>query len=298
MKAKIRNALVTWNNPPTKDWDDLVAMLNPAYMVGQLERGEAGTLHWQFAVQWQNPRSFAAIKKDLPSLTLRRSELGRRSNLLPEGRHQGLRTLGVWHKAYGRLRQGTGRGLGDLVPARRRGQVQGNSRQNSNQAPGQFGAHSPPESQIHRPNRCARSLDLGRSRSRQEPLCPPCWEPRVTTLSSTISGGMAIRARRSSSWRTLTRKRSSSFTTTSRFGRTAGVHWRDQGGAVAPIHRWLVVTSNYSIMDILKDLEDRQLREAITVGSCGLRCSAATRSRTGTPTRPSPPRLWPPSLNE
>ena len=29
-------------------------------------RGEAGTLHWQFAVQWQNPRSFAAIKKDLP----------------------------------------------------------------------------------------------------------------------------------------------------------------------------------------------------------------------------------------
>ena len=66
MKAKIRNALVTWNNPPTKDWDELVAMLSPAYMVGQLERGEAGTLHWQFAVQWQNPRSFAAIKKDLP----------------------------------------------------------------------------------------------------------------------------------------------------------------------------------------------------------------------------------------
>ena len=182
MKAKIRNALVTWNNPPTKDWDDLVAMLNPAYMVGQLERGEAGTLHWQFAVQWQNPRSFAAIKKDLPSLTLRRSELGRRSNLLPEGRHQGLRTLGVWHKAYGRLRQGTGRGLGDLVPARRRGQVQGNSRQNSNQAPGQFGAHSPPESQIHRPNRCARSLDLGAlQESARATLPAKCWEPRVTT---------------------------------------------------------------------------------------------------------------------
>ena len=27
------------NNPPTKDWDELVAMLSPAYMVGQLERG-------------------------------------------------------------------------------------------------------------------------------------------------------------------------------------------------------------------------------------------------------------------
>ena len=105
MKAKIRNALVTWNNPPTKDWDELVAMLSPAYMVGQLERGEAGTLHWQFAVQWQNPRSFAAIKKDLPLAHFEGGqELGRRSNLLPEGRHQGLRTLGVWHKAYGRLR--------------------------------------------------------------------------------------------------------------------------------------------------------------------------------------------------
>ena len=66
MKAKIRNAMVTWNNPPTREWDDLVAMLNPAYMVGQLERGENGTLHWQFAIQWSHSRSFAAIKKDLP----------------------------------------------------------------------------------------------------------------------------------------------------------------------------------------------------------------------------------------
>ena len=47
--------------------------------------------------------------------------------------------------------------------------------------------------------------------------------------------------------------------------------WADRWGSLArprgrgcPIHRWLVVTSNYSIMDILKDLEDRQLREAIT----------------------------------
>ena len=39
MKAKIRNALVTRNNPPTKDWDELVAMLSPAYMVGQLNAG-------------------------------------------------------------------------------------------------------------------------------------------------------------------------------------------------------------------------------------------------------------------
>ena len=37
-----------------------------------------------------------------------------------------------------------------------------------------------------------------------------------------------------------------------------------KGGAVAPNHRWLVVTSNYSIHEILKDLEDRQLAQAIT----------------------------------
>ena len=36
-----------------------------------------------------------------------------------------------------------------------------------------------------------------------------------------------------------------------------------KGGAVAPSHRWLVVTSNCSIADILADLEDRELRTAI-----------------------------------
>ena len=57
--------MVTWNNPPTREWDDLVAMLNPAYMVGQLERGERyvalAVCHPVVAL-----RSFAAIKKDLP----------------------------------------------------------------------------------------------------------------------------------------------------------------------------------------------------------------------------------------
>ena len=299
MKAKIRNALVTWNNPPTKDWDELVAMLSPAYMVGQLERGEAGTLHWQFAVQWQNPRSFAAIRKDLPLAHF--EEVRSWAAAVTYCQKADTRDSGPWEFGT-RPTGGSGKAQAEdwetWYQLAAEGQVQGNSRQNSNQAPGQFGAHSPPESQIHRPNRCARSLDLGRSGVGKSHFARQVLGAEGYYLSSTISGGTAIRARRSSSWRTLTRKRSSSFTTTSRFGRTAGVHWRDQGGAVAPIHRWLVVTSNYSIMDILKDLEDRQLRRPSLVGSCGLRCSAATRSRTGTPTRPSPPRLWPPSLNE
>ena len=54
----------------------MVAMLNPAYMVGQLERGENGTLHWQFAIQWSHSRSFAAIKKDLPLAHFERSVMG------------------------------------------------------------------------------------------------------------------------------------------------------------------------------------------------------------------------------
>ena len=170
MKAKIRNALVTWNNPPTKDWDDLVAMLNPAYMVGQLERGEAGTLHWQFAVQWQNPRSFAAIKKDLPSLTLRRSELGRRSNLLPEGRHQdsgpwefGTRPTGGsgkaqaedWETWYQLAAEGKFKEIPAKIQIKHLGNLSAFTARISNSSTKQM---------------CA-SLDLGRSRSRQEPLC-------------------------------------------------------------------------------------------------------------------------------
>ena len=202
---------------------------------------------------------------------------------------QGLRA------AQARHRPRTGR-LGTSSPPRASSRK---FRQNSNQAPGQFGAHSPPESQIHRPNRCARSLDLGRSRSRQEPLCPPSagsrgllpklnnkwWDgyqsQKVVIMEDVDKETVKFLHHHLKIW-----------------ADRWGVHWRDQGGAVAPIHRWLVVTSNYSIMDILKDLEDRQLRRPSLVGSCGLRCSAATRSRTGTPTRPSPPRLWPPSLNE
>ena len=107
-------------------------------------------------------------------------------------------------------------------------------RQNSNQAPGQFG-------RIHRQN--LKFIDqtdvrgvwiwgaqeVGKSHFARQVLGAEGYY-----LSSTISGGTAIRARRSSSWRTLTRKQSSSFTTTSRFGRTAGVHWRDQGGRGCP----------------------------------------------------------------
>ena len=49
-----------------QDWDDLVAMLNPAYMVGQLERGGRQGRSIGSSLSVAEPRSFAAIKKDLP----------------------------------------------------------------------------------------------------------------------------------------------------------------------------------------------------------------------------------------
>ena len=235
MKAKIRNALVTWNNPPTKDWDELVAMLSPAYMVGQLERGEAGTLHWQFAVQWQNPRSFAAIKKDLPLAHF--EEVKSWTAAVTYCQKADTRDSGPWE--FG------------TRPTGGSGKAQAEDWETWYQlaAEGKF-AEIPPKfksstwaiwsaftariSNSSTKQMCAESGFGALQESARATLPAKCWEPRVTTLSSTISGGTAIRARRSSSWRTLTRKRSSSFTTTSRFGRTAGVHWRDQGGAVAP----------------------------------------------------------------
>ena len=45
--------------------------------------------------------------------------------------------------------------------------------------------------------------------------------------------------------------------------RPLGLHRRDERRSGCPSHRWLVVTSNYSIADILADLEDRELRTAI-----------------------------------
>ena len=71
-----------------------------------------------------------------------------------------------------------------------------------------------------------------------------------------------------------------------------------KGGAVAPIHRWLVVTSNYSIMDILKDLEDRQLREAIIRRFMRFEMLSRDEIKNWDTYETVTPRLWPPSLNE
>lgn len=66
VQTKIRSVFGTWNNPAVTDFDQLVEIFKPKYMVAQLETAQTGTLHWQFAVQFPSPRSFAAIKKAAP----------------------------------------------------------------------------------------------------------------------------------------------------------------------------------------------------------------------------------------
>ena len=87
--------------------------------------------------------------------------------------------MGVWHKAYGRLRQGTGRGLGDLVPARRRGQVQ--------EIPAKIQIkHLGNLERIHRQNlKFIDQTDVrgvwiwGAQESARATLPAKCWEPRL-----------------------------------------------------------------------------------------------------------------------
>ena len=298
MKAKIRNALVTWNNPPTKDWDELVAMLSPAYMVGQLERGEAGTLHWQFAVQWQNPRSFAAIKKDLPLAHF--EEVRSWAAAVTYCQKADTRDSGPWEFGT-RPTGGSGKAQAEDWETWYQLAAEGKFKE----IPPKFksstwaiwSAFTARISNSSTKQMCAESGFGALQESARATLPAKCWEPRVT-LSSTISGGTAIRARRSSSWRTLTRKRSSSFTTTSRFGRTAGgslARPRGRGCPHSPM-----AGSNFQLQHHGHPQGPRgpPAQEAITRRFMRFEMLSRDEIRTGTPTRPSPPRLWPPSLNE
>ena len=202
---------------------------------------------------------------------------------------QGLRA------AQARHRPRTGR-LGTSSPPRASSRK---FRQNSNQAPGQFGAHSPPESQIHRPNRCARSLDLGRSRSRQEPLCPPSAGSRGLLPKLNNKWWDGYQSQKVVIMEDVDKE-------TVKFLHHHLKIWADRWGFIgetkgARLPHSPMAGSNFQLQHHGHPQGPRgppaQGRPSL-VGSCGLRCSAATRSRTGTPTRPSPPRLWPPSLNE
>lgn len=66
MSLKSRNFLMTLNNPETMTEDYLKAIhdkLKAVYTCGQLEKGEQGTPHIQFFMNFKEPIRCAAIKK-------------------------------------------------------------------------------------------------------------------------------------------------------------------------------------------------------------------------------------------
>ena len=66
MKAKIRNAMVTWNKPAYPGVGRLGSHAESGLHGRPARARRNGTLHWQFAIQWSHSLPFAAIKKDLP----------------------------------------------------------------------------------------------------------------------------------------------------------------------------------------------------------------------------------------
>lgn len=266
MKAKIRNALVTWNNPPTKDWDELVAMLSPAYMVGQLERGEAGTLHWQFAVQWQNPRSFAAIKKDLPLAHF--EEVRSWAAAVTYCQKADTRDSGPWEFGT-RPTGGSGKAQAEDWETWYQLAAEGKFKE----IPAKIQIkHLGNLERIHRQN--LKFIDqtdvrgvwiwgapgVGKSHFARQVLGAEGYYPKLNNKWWDGYQSQKVVIMEDVDKETVKFLHHHLKIWADRWGFIG----ETKGGAVAPIHRWLVVTSNYSIMDILKDLEDRQLREAIT----------------------------------
>lgn len=265
MKAKIRNALVTWNNPPTKDWDDLVAMLKPAYMVGQLERGESGTLHWQFAVQWQNPRSFAAIKKDMPLAHF--EEVRSWAAAVQYCQKEDSRQEGPWE--YGtRPTGGSGKAQEEDWEVWYQLAAEGKFKE----IPAKIQIkHLGNLERIHRQN--LKFIDqtdvrgvwiwgapgVGKSHFARQVLGQQGYYPKLNNKWWDGYQGQQICVMEDVDKETIKFLHHHLKIWADRWGFIG----ETKGGAVAPNHRWLVVTSNYSIMEILQDLEDRALATAI-----------------------------------
>ena len=264
MKAKIRNAMVTWNNPPTREWDDLVAMLNPAYMVGQLERGENGTLHWQFAIQWSHSRSFAAIKKDLPLAHF--EEVRSWAAAVQYCQKEDSRDSGPWE--YGNRPTG---GFG-------KAQAEDWDTWYTLASEGRF-KRFPPKFKLSTWATWNASTARTSSSSTKR-MCVECgFGVSPVSVRATLPARcseLRVLPKLNNKWWDGYQSQKVVIMEdvdkeTIKFLHHHLKIWSDRwgfigetkGGAVAPSHRWLVVTSNYSIADILADLEDRELRTAI-----------------------------------
>lgn len=265
MKAKIRNALVTWNNPPTQNWDDLVAMLRPGYMVGQLEVGDSGTLHWQFAVQWENPRSFAAIKKDLPlahfeevrswaaAVQYCQKEASRHSGPWEYGTRpvggSGKAQAEDWETWYNLAAQGKFKEIPAKIQIKHLGNLERIHRQNI-----QFIDQTDVRGVwIH------GKPGVGKSHFARQVLGADGYYPKLNNKWWDGYQNQKIVIMEDVDADTIKFLHHHLKIWADRWGFIG----ETKGGAVAPSHRWLIVTSNYGIEEILSDLQDKQLKQAI-----------------------------------
>lgn len=65
MAQKLRNACITWNNPPVEQIGPFGEDMDPrvTYLVWSLECGKAGNIHWQMYVEFSQQMSMSQIKK-------------------------------------------------------------------------------------------------------------------------------------------------------------------------------------------------------------------------------------------
>lgn len=258
--------MVTWNNPPTQDWDALVAMLRPGYMVGQLETGDSGTLHWQFAVQWDNPRSFAAIKKDMPLAHFEEVRSWAASVQYcqkEESRHSGPWEYGTrptggsgkaqaedWETWYQLAAEGRFKEIPAKVQIKHLGNLERIHRQNIKFID---------QTDVRGVWLCG-TPGVGKSHFARQVLGADGYYPKLNNKWWDGYQSQKVVIMEDVDCETVKFLHHHLKIWADRWGFIG----ETKGGAVAPVHRWLIVTSNYGINEILQDLQDQQLKAAIT----------------------------------
>lgn len=264
-KTKVRALFGTWNNPVVQDWDQLVALLKPKYLIGQLEQGASGTLHWQFAVQWANSRSFAAVKKDLPLAHLEQVKSWQAA--IKYCTKEDTRHSGPWE--HGDRPTGSS-GQGQAEDWEHWFELAVEGRFNEIPAKIQI-KHLGNLEKIHRRN--IKFIDqtdcrgiwihgkpgMGKSHFAREVLGASGYYPKLNNKWWDGYQSQAIVIMEDVDKETI------------KFLHHHLKIWADKwgfigetkGGAVAPSHRWLVVTSNYSLPALLGDLDDSELKQAL-----------------------------------
>ena len=98
----VRSYIGTLNNPDlnTKEFlSDFHNLSKAVYTCGQLEIGENGTPHIQFAVHFKNARSIKSIKSLCPRAHFESSNSRQRYRRLLHERDKGRRPHSIRHKA-------------------------------------------------------------------------------------------------------------------------------------------------------------------------------------------------------